>query len=175
MCLIGARRGTHCLRSRRRPCTCRRPRAAMGRGIRGGFVRRDDGEGGRREGGSRPGRPANRRVGSFGCLGRPEPTNSESRKKLNKRVNRGRGTHVGAGGLGLVLGVAAVVRHYRCFSLAAVLSARGDTNARLELPRPVALEKQTTSIGGEKKGIHLKSPPQLGSRALCDLAGWDFC
>ena len=82
---------------------------------------------------------------------------------------------LGAGGLGLVLGVAAVVRHYRCFSLAAVLSARGDTNARLELPRPVALEKQTTSKGGEKKGIHLKSPPQLGSRALCDLAGWDFC
>ena len=76
--------GTHCWRSRRRPCTCRRPRAAMGRGIRGGFVRRDDGEAGRREGGSQPGRPANRRVGSFGCLGRPEPTNSESRKKLKQ-------------------------------------------------------------------------------------------
>ena len=168
------RRGTHCWRSRRRPCTCRRPRAAIGWGWRHGLsdtVRCTNGDRGVDQDGA-PLEPAVRRTLDVSA---PRSTNSE-RLEIEKRRWAGRGTHVGAGGLGLVLGVAAVVRHYRCFSLAAVLSARGDTNARLELPHPVALEKQTTTQRRREKKGFISNRPQLGSRALCDLPGcWDFC
>ena len=143
------RRGTHCWRSRRRPCTCRRPRAAIGWGWRHGLsdtVRCTNGDRGVDQDGA-PLEPAVRRTLDVSA---PRSTNSE-RLEIEKRRWAGRGTHVGAGELGLVLSVAAVVRHDRCFSLAAVLTRRGGAHARLELASGSARELGQTTTQRRRK------------------------
>ena len=87
---------------------------------------------------------------NFGCE-RPTLQPTPRGLKLKTRRGRGRGTHVGAGELGLVLSVAAVVRHDRCFSLAAVLTRRGGAHARLELASGSARELGQTTTQRRRK------------------------
>jgi hypothetical protein len=114
------------------------------------FVRH--GEMHERRSGRGSGRVALRTGGSknFGCE-RPTLQPTPRGLKLKTRRGRGRGTHVGAGELGLVLSVAAVVRHDRCFSLAAVLTRRGGAHARLELPSGSARELGQTTTQRRRK------------------------